>query len=79
MRTGRTIVFYVRDPGTGFRRETLAHAAAGKAAGPAAHLAQRAEMGMRPGGFGILLAQGVVDELIYGETGNEVLMIKHTA
>jgi anti-sigma regulatory factor (Ser/Thr protein kinase) len=36
-------------------------------------------MGMRPGGFGILLAQGVVDELIYSETGNEVLMIKHTA
>jgi anti-sigma regulatory factor (Ser/Thr protein kinase) len=79
VRTERTIVFYVRDPGTGFRRETLAHAAAGKAAGPAAHLEQRAETGMRPGGFGILLAQGVVDELIYSETGNEVLMIKHTA
>jgi hypothetical protein len=47
----------VRDPGTGFRRETLAHAAAGKAAGPAAHLEPRAEMGMRPSGFGILLAQ----------------------
>jgi anti-sigma regulatory factor (Ser/Thr protein kinase)/ActR/RegA family two-component response regulator len=75
VRTERTIVFYVRDPGTGFRREPLAHAAAG----PAAHLEQRAETGMRPGGFGILLAQGVVDELIYSETGNEVLMIKHTA
>jgi anti-sigma regulatory factor (Ser/Thr protein kinase)/ActR/RegA family two-component response regulator len=80
VRTERTIVFYVRDPGTGFRRETLAHAAAARAAGaPDAHLDQHTEMGMRPGGFGILLAQGVVDELIYSETGNEILMIKHTA
>ena len=79
VRTERTIVFYVRGPGMGFRREALAHAAAGEAADPAAHLEQRAEMGLRPGGFGILLAQGVVDELIYSEAGNEVLMIKHTA
>ena len=77
--TERTIVFYVRDPGIGFRREALAHAAAGEATDPAAHLKRRAEMGLRPGGFGILLAQGVVDELIYSEAGNEVLMIKHTA
>jgi hypothetical protein len=34
---------------------------------------------MRPGGYGILLAQGVVNELIYSEAGNEVLLIKHTA
>jgi hypothetical protein len=30
-------------------------------------------------GFGILTAKGIVDELIYSEVGNEVLMIKHTA
>jgi hypothetical protein len=34
---------------------------------------------MRPGGFGILTAKGIVDELIYSEVGNEVLLIKHTA
>jgi anti-sigma regulatory factor (Ser/Thr protein kinase) len=80
VRTERTIVFYVRDPGTGSHRATLAHAAAAMAEGsPAPHLEQHAEMGLRPGGFGILLAQGVVDELIYSEAGNEVLMIKHTA
>lgn len=79
VRTERTIVFYVRDPGTGFHRERLAHAAAGNSADPAALLERRTEMGLRPGGFGILLAQGVVDELIYSEAGNEVLMIKHTA
>ncbi len=78
VRTERTIVFYVRDPGTGFRRETLAHSFAAKAADPAAQIEQGAENGMRPGGFAPLLVEGVVDELIYSETGNEVLMIKHT-
>ncbi|MGA2903624.1 MAG: ATP-binding protein [Candidatus Korobacteraceae bacterium] len=78
VRTERTIVFYVRDPGTGFHRATLAHAAAAKATGPIAHIEQGVEMGMRPGGFATLLDNGVVDELIYSETGNEILMIKHT-
>jgi anti-sigma regulatory factor (Ser/Thr protein kinase)/ActR/RegA family two-component response regulator len=79
VRTGRSLVFYVRDPGTGFRREALAHAAVGNVSGgPAAHVEQRAELGMRPGGFGILLAQGIFDELIYSERGNEVLLIKYT-
>ncbi len=78
VRTERTIVFYVRDPGTGFHHATLAHAAATKVACPTANIEQGAEMGMRPGGFATLLAQGVVDELIYSETGNEILMIKHT-
>jgi anti-sigma regulatory factor (Ser/Thr protein kinase) len=42
-----------------------------------AHLAHRASEGLRPGGYGILLARGIVDELIYSEVGNEVLLIKH--
>jgi anti-sigma regulatory factor (Ser/Thr protein kinase)/DNA-binding NarL/FixJ family response regulator len=79
VRTERTIVFYVRDPGAGFRRDAIAHAAVANAPeDPAAHIEHRDEMGMRPGGYGILLAQGVVDELIYSEAGNEVLLIKHT-
>jgi anti-sigma regulatory factor (Ser/Thr protein kinase) len=32
---------------------------------------------MRPGGYGLLLAAGTVDELIYSEIGNEVLLIKY--
>ena len=79
VRTERTIVFYVRDPGTGLRRATLAHATAARAAGPTASIEQAAEMGIRPGAFATLLDRGVVDELIYSEAGNEVLMIKHTA
>ena len=61
MRTERTIVFYVRDPGTGFRRDAIAHAAVTNGpSDPAAHIGHRDELGMRPGGYGILLAQGVV-------------------
>src|ERR1700759_2742426 len=78
VRTGRAMVFYVHDPGAGFRRESLAHAAiANPADDPAAHIRQREEEGMRPGGYGLLLASGTVDELIYSEMGNEVLLIKY--
>ena len=78
VRTGRALVFYVRDPGAGFRRESLTHAAiANPADDPAAHIVQRQEQGMRAGGFGLLLAGGAVDELIYSEIGNEVLLIKY--
>jgi anti-sigma regulatory factor (Ser/Thr protein kinase) len=78
--TVRSIVFYVRDPGSGFRWETIQHAAiANPPNAPAQHLQLREEKGMRPGGYGILMARGIVDELIYSEVGNEVLLIKHTA
>ena len=78
VRTGRALVFYVRDPGAGFRRESLTHAAiANPADDPAAHIVRRQEQGMRAGGFGLLLAGGTVDELIYSEIGNEVLLIKY--
>jgi anti-sigma regulatory factor (Ser/Thr protein kinase) len=76
--TARAMVFHVRDPGSGFRRESLTHAAiANPADHPAAHTVQRQEQGMRAGGFGLLLAGGTVDELIYSEIGNEVLLIKY--
>jgi DNA-binding NarL/FixJ family response regulator len=78
VRTKRALVFYVRDPGAGFRRESLTHAAiANPADDPVAHIVQRQGEGMRPGGYGLLLAGGNVDELIYSEIGNEVLLIKY--
>jgi DNA-binding NarL/FixJ family response regulator len=78
--TQRAIVFYVRDPGAGFRWNEIPHAAVSNPPdAPVAHLELREAMGMRPGGFGILTAKGIVDELIYSEVGNEVLLIKHTA
>jgi anti-sigma regulatory factor (Ser/Thr protein kinase) len=80
VRTARTIVYYVKDPGPGFERDGVLHAAvANPPEDPVAHLAARAELGLRPGGFGLLLARKVVDELIYSERGNEVLLIKYRA
>jgi len=78
VRTARSLVFYVRDPGAGFRRESLSHAAIANPSGdPVAHIVEREREGIRPGGFGLLLAGGTVDELIYSEIGNEVLLIKY--
>jgi DNA-binding NarL/FixJ family response regulator len=75
VRTKRTMVFYVRDPGAGFRRDLLSHAATED--DPTAHIEKRDEKGIRAGGYGLLLAGGTVDELIYSEIGNEVLLIKY--
>ena len=78
VRTERAVVYHFRDPGPGFDAEMLAHAAIGSpSADPFAHLEQRATQGLRPGGFGMLLVRKLVDEVMYNEAGNEVLLIKH--
>ncbi len=78
VRTKRALVFYVCDPGSGFRREELRHAAISNPPDdPTAHILRREEEGMRPGGYGLLVANGAVDELIYNEVGNQVLLIKY--
>ncbi len=79
VRTERAIVFHFRDPGAGFDPDDLAHAAISNPPGDAmGHMTQREALGLRPGGFGILIARRVADELYYNETGNQVLLIKHT-
>jgi len=78
VRTARAIIYYVRDPGSGFSFEDLSHAAVSNPAdAPFEHSEVRDRLGMRPGGFGILLAQHMADELIYNEAGNEALLIKY--
>ena len=77
-RTARAIVYHFKDPGAGFDRGDLAHAAA--SVSPEAVMAaaaQRVERGLRPGGFGMLIARQVADEIVYNESGNEVILIKH--
>jgi anti-sigma regulatory factor (Ser/Thr protein kinase) len=77
-RTARALVYHLRDPGAGFDREDLAHAAASSDPDQVvASALRRAELGLRPGGFGMLIARQVADELVYNERGNEVLLIKH--
>jgi len=75
VRTKRAFVFYISDPGKGFRPDAIPHAATPDDL--TRHIEIRNKSGMRPGGYGILLASGIVDELIYSEIGNEVLLIKH--
>ncbi|MBZ5591578.1 MAG: response regulator [Acidobacteriia bacterium] len=78
VRTAREILYYVRDPGKGFSLEALPHAAISNPDGsPTEHAEVRDRLGLRPGGFGILLTRQLVDELIYNEAGNEALLIKH--
>lgn len=77
VRTQRTVVNYVKDPGPGFDPVRLPHAAPDEEGDLLAHAERRAELGLRPGGFGLLLARKIVDEMIYSERGNEVLLIKH--
>jgi anti-sigma regulatory factor (Ser/Thr protein kinase) len=76
--TARAIVFHFRDPGNGFDRTDLSHAAASSQPGDVmSSMEERIDHGLRPGGFGMLIVRHIVDELVYNERGNEVLLIKH--
>ena len=79
VRTARTIVYYFRDPGPEFKREATPQATASNAPEDVeATVTFREDAGLRPGGFGMLLVRQLVDEVIYSEVGNEVILVKHT-
>ena len=73
LRMKRMVVYRIADPGPGFRSDELAHAASDGLE----HLKVREEKGLRPGGFGMLMARALVDELIYNEAQNEVVFVKY--
>ena len=78
VRAARRIIYIIRDPGQGFALSQLPESALSNTADePLAHTDYRRQHGMRPGGLGILISTGLVDELIYSDKGNEVLLIKH--
>jgi len=78
VRARRMVLYRIHDPGPGFRPEDLTHAAVNYPAEEVVESARvREEKGLRPGGFGILLARAMVDELIYNEAHNEVLFVKY--
>lgn len=77
-RTARAIVYHFRDNGSGFDPKAVPHAARSLDADEVLATAlRRAEMGLRPGGLGLLITRQIADELVYNERGNEVLLIKH--
>jgi len=78
VRTKRMVMCKVKDPGEGFSLEELKHTAIDNPPDdPFRHMEEREAKGLRPGGFGILMSQKLVDDLIYNEKGNEVLLIKY--
>jgi CheY-like chemotaxis protein len=78
VRAKHMVMCRVKDPGEGFSLDEIEHAAiANPDEDPIRHVVAREAKGMRPGGYGVLLAQKLVDELIYSEKGNEVLLVKY--
>jgi CheY-like chemotaxis protein/anti-sigma regulatory factor (Ser/Thr protein kinase) len=77
LRAKRMLLYRIADPGPGFRLEELSHAAIAHDGDPIAHMEAREEKGLRPGGFGLLLVEAKVDELLYNEARNEVVFVKY--
>lgn len=78
VRAKHAVMCRIKDPGKGFSLEEIKHAAiANPPHDPLRHQAYRDAKGLRPGGFGMLITLNLVDELIYGEQRNDVLLIKY--
>ncbi len=78
LRARHVVLIRIKDPGEGFSLEkSLDTAANNPQDDPLRHQKHREAQGIRPGGYGILLAKNLVDELFYGEKGNDVLLIKY--
>jgi two-component system OmpR family response regulator len=69
------VIIVIRDTGPGFDPANVPHAV--RPEDPVAHLQVREALGLRDGGCGILMARGLVDELQYNATGNEVRLVKY--
>jgi DNA-binding NarL/FixJ family response regulator len=78
IRSRHMVMCRVKDPGKGFSLDQIRHSAlANPPEDPIRHATYREEHGMRAGGYGVLVAKELVDELIYDEKGNDVLLIKY--
>ena len=78
VRTRKLVMCRIKDPGQGFSLEEVHHAAVNNPSyDPIRHALFREAQGLRPGGYGVLLSKHLVDELVYSEKGNEVLLIKY--
>src|SRR5271165_1520879 len=78
IRTKKMLMYRLDDPGTGFDLHNMSHAAVNNPEeDPIAHMKAREEKGLRPGGLGLLLTQQMVDELVYNEARNSVVLVKY--
>jgi anti-sigma regulatory factor (Ser/Thr protein kinase)/ActR/RegA family two-component response regulator len=78
VRARHMVLCRVKDPGEGFSLEEIRHAAiTNPPDDPLRHSLVREAQGLRGGGFGVLMARSLVDDLIYSEKGNEVLLVKY--
>jgi anti-sigma regulatory factor (Ser/Thr protein kinase)/CheY-like chemotaxis protein len=78
VRARDAVICRIKDPGEGFSLEQLRESAMSDVGDdPLQHIESREAQGKRAGGYGVLLAKSLVDELIYNEKGNEVMLIKY--
>lgn len=78
LRTPRMRLYRIADPGEGFDLGRLSHAAVSNAPDdPLEHARVREGLGLRPGGLGLLMTRALVDEIIYNEKRNEVVLVKY--
>lgn len=78
VRARKMVMCRIKDPGKGFSLDEIHHAAVDNPSyDPIRHALFREAHGLRPGGYGVLITRHLVDELVYSEKGNEVLLIKY--
>lgn len=78
VRLTRAILYSIQDPGEGFDMDKIEHAAfANPPDDPLRHMAIREQEGIRPGGFGIMIASQAIDELVFNEKHNELIFVKY--
>ncbi len=66
------VVFKIEDEGQGFDANSLKD----PSRDPLAHIMERISAGKRMGGYGIFMTKSIMDEVVYSERGNVVVMTK---
>lgn len=67
------VVFKVEDEGEGFDVQKLKD----PSRDPLAHIMERMSAGKRMGGYGVFMTKNIMDEVVYSERGNVVVMTKY--
>jgi CheY-like chemotaxis protein len=78
LRGRRMLLYRIADPGEGFDINAVKHAAiCNPEEDPLSHVQVREDLGIRPGGLGLVMTQALVDEMMYNEKRNEVVLVKY--